>query len=317
MSKNGKKSKKGLIIGIVAVVIAVAAIGSQGGKKDDKDSSSKNEIVSVNKSSDSKKKITDTKDDKDNTAEENAFSIDDQVLWEVDGLKISATGINEDSIWGTQIKVLAENNSEKDVGIGTDAVIVNDYMINDLTSIQVTSGNKANDDITLFSSELNAAGIEHIGKIELYMHTYDPDTYQTISESGCITIETSDIDKIDTENNIEGTTLFEQDGIKIVGQYVDDSSFWGSAVLLYIENNSDRNVIVQCDDVSVNGFMVTALMSDDVYAGKKCLSDITLLGSDLEENGITEIENIETSFKILDEDFNEIANSGKVSFSTK
>lgn len=321
MAKGEKKSKKGLIIGIVAAVVVVAALGSQGGNKDDKDSSSKssskNEIVSVNKSNDGKKEIKDTDDKKADDEKSNDFTIDEQVLWEIDGLKITATGINEDSIFGTQIKVQAENNSDKDIGIGTDAVIVNDYMINDLTSIQVTAGNKANDEITLFSSELNAAGIESIGKVELYMHTYDPNTFQTISESGCITIETSDIDKIDAENNIEGTVLFEQDGVKIVGQYVDENSFWGSAVLLYVENNSDQNIIVQCDDVAVNGFMVSALMSDNVYAGKKCLTDITLLGSDLEENGITEIETIETSFKILDENFSEIANSGKVSFSTK
>ncbi|MGN0622835.1 MAG: hypothetical protein ACI4JA_02655 [Oscillospiraceae bacterium] len=299
MAKGEKKSKKGLIIGIIAVIAVVGVIGASGGKDSKKDDSSKNDIVSVDGSSG------------------NAFTIDEQTLWEVDGVKITATGIDEDSLWGSQIKVLVENNSEKDIGIGADAVIVNGYMINDLTSITVTAGNKSNDDITLFSSELEAAGIEHIGEIELYLHTFDPETFETLKSSECITIKTSDYDKMDKENDIKGVTLFDKDGVKIVGQYVDEDSFWGQAVLLYIENNSKKNIIVQCDDVSVNGYMVSALLSADVYAGKKSFDDITLLQSDLDENGITSIDTIETSFRILDEDFNEIANSGKVSFSTK
>ena len=105
--------------------------------------------------------------------------------------------------------------------------------------------------------------------------------------------------------------------IKIVGQYVDENSFWGAAVLLYIENNSDQNVRVNCDDVAINGYMVSALGSHKVYAGKKAISDITLLSSDLEKNGITSIDEVETEFRITNDDYKEIANSGKVKFSTK
>ena len=302
MSKK-KKSKKGLVIGIAVVAILAVGIAGASGSGD-KDDSSKTKIVSANKSGGS--------EDNNET-----FTIDEQVLWEIDNVKITATGLDEDSLLGTQIKVLVENNSDKDIGISTDAVIVNDYMINDLTSMTVTAGNKSNDNITLFSSELEAAGIDKIGKIELYLHTFDPDTYDTLNKSECITIKTSEFENMDTQNNIDGATLFEQDGVKIVAQYVDDESFWGQAVLLYIENNSQSDIIVQCDDVSVNGYMVSALLSADVYAGKKSFDDITLLQSDLDENGVTDIETIETSFRILDQDFNTIAESGKVSFSTK
>ena len=315
--KPKKKSKKGIIIGVVAAIIVIGIIGGNAGTKDKKDDSSKNEIVSVDNSKNDNKDKKEVKNSETKSDESGTFSIKEQVLWEVDGVKITAKGIDEDSIFGTKVNVLVENNSNKDVGIGVDALIVNDYMISDLTSITVTAGNKSNDAITLYSSELNAAGIEHIGKIEMYLHTFDPNTFESQKKSGRIAIRTSDYNKMSRDNNIKGTTLFEKDGVKIVGQYVDDSSFWGSAVLLYVENNSNKNIIVQCDDVSVNGYMVSALMSTDVYAGKKSFDDITLLNSDLEANGITSIDTIETSFKVLDENFNEIANSGKVKFSTK
>ena len=146
------------------------------------------------------------------------------------------------------------------------------------------------------------------------MYIYDKDTYETLAESGCITVTTSDIDKMDTVTDISGTTLFEQDGIKIVGTYVDEDSFWGKAIVFYIENNSDKNVIVTDEEMAVNGFMVNSYFSETVYAGKKSVSTATLLRSQLEENGIESIETVQDTFKILDEDYNEIANSGKVNF---
>lgn len=239
------------------------------------------------------------------------------MLWEVNDVTLTATEIEEDSIWGTGIKILAENNSDKDVAFYCDAVIVNDYMISDLTSINVTAGNKSNETIHLSSSELEAAGIDKIGKIEIYMHMSDPETLDRIETSECITIKTSLYDEIDTEADTNGTVLLDQDGVKIIGKYVDENSFWGVAALLYIENNTDKNIIVQTDDVAVNGFMITSLCSQDVYADKKAFATVDFLGSSLEENDITSVDTVEMTFKVLDEDFNHIIETDKISFNAK
>lgn len=284
---------------------------------------SENEDDTKDENGNNSTEAADVNSENDNSVEENddnpgePLSIDEQVLWEVDGVKITATGVNEDSFWGAQINLLVENNSDKDIGIGADAIIVNDYMITDFTSISVTAGNKSNDKVTLFSSELKAAGIDTIGKVEMYLYTYDSNTYETLQSSGCITINMSAADTIDTETNIEGATLFDEGGIKIVGQYVDENSFWGSSILLYIENNSNQNVIISNEELAINGFMVTSFLYQEVYAGKKAIADIALLRSDLEANNITSIDNVETAFTIVDENYNEIANSGKVNFSAQ
>lgn len=315
-----KKNKRRLLIGaiIAAMMLTVTGCTLEDGDSDSKESS-KDSLSSLedSKSKDDSKDENESKDSDDKKDTSGKPTIEEQVLWEADGVKMTATGIDEDSIWGTEIKVLVENNSDKDVTIGANAIIVNDYMVTDLTSISVSAGKKANDKITLSSTELEAAGINNIGKVEMYLYTYDPDTYDTISESDCITLKTSEFDNIDNDIEIKGTTLFDKDGIKIVAQYVDEDSFWGSAVLLYIENNTKKNFTVQCEDVSVNGFMVSALMSSEIFAGKKSFTDITLLQSDLEENSITSIDEIETSFTVFDDDFNDIANTGKVSFKVK
>ena len=122
---------------------------------------------------------------------------------------------------------------------------------------------------------------------------------------------------MDSTPNDEGQELYNENGIRIVGKYVDENSFWGAAVLLYIENNSGKNRIIQCDDMSINGFMITPYFSSTVYDGKKAIDEITLMSSDLEENGITSIEDIELKFNIMDEDFMNNVETDAISFSAK
>lgn len=245
------------------------------------------------------------------------ITIEEQVLFEKDGLKVTATEYVVDSFWGDGIKLLIENNGASDIGIGCTALIVNDYMISDLFSTTVAAGKKANETLYLSNSGLQAAGIENVGKVEVYFHTFDSDSYMTISDIGCVTIQTSEFDSMDSTPNDEGQELYNENGIRIVGKYVDENSFWGAAVLLYIENNSGKNHIIQCDDMSINGFMITPYFSSTVYDGKKAIDEITLMSSDLEENGITSIEDIELKFNIMDEDFMNNVETDAISFSAK
>ena len=202
-------------------------------------------------------------------------------------------------------------------GLGCNALIVNDYMITDLFSATVAAGKKDYETLDLSSSGLKAAGIDNVGKIEIYFHTFDPDTYKTITDLDCVTIQTSAFDSMDSTPNDAGQELYNADGIRIVGKYVDENSFWGAAVLLYIENNGGENRIIQCDDMSINGFMVTPYFSSTVYDGKKAIDEITLMSSELEENNITSVDEIELKFKIIDENYTSRAETDTISFSAK
>ena len=306
-----RKHIKKIGIGIVICSFAIMSIGS-GSTNDTK------EIVTTEADSTATDSgSSDISSDTEETEKTPSVTIEEQVLIDDNGLKVTAKEYIDDGIFGNGIKLLVENDSEKTVGLGCKALIVNDYMISDLFSSTVAAGKKANETIDLYNTQLENAGIDNVGKIEIYFYTFDPDTYMTEKEYDCVTIETSAFDQIDTTPNDSGTTLYETDGIKIVGKYVDESSFWGAGVLLYIENNLDKNIIVQCDDMSINGFMVTPYFSANVYSNKKAIDDITILSSDLEDNGIDSVEELELNFKILDENFSTIAESGPVSFSAK
>ncbi len=246
-----------------------------------------------------------------------AVTIDEQVLFEQDGIVVTATEYTTDSIWGDGIKLLLENNSDKDISIGCNALMVNDYMITDLFASSIAAGKKANETLYLSSTQLKAAGIENVGKIEIYFHVYDSSTYDTVFDTECVTIQTSEYANMDTMPNDAGTELYSRDGIRIVGKTVDENSFWGTAILLYIENNSGKNVGISVDDMSVNGFMLSPFFSTTVYDGKKAINDITVFSSDLEENGIETIEEVELKFNIYDADsYSTISDSEPITFST-
>lgn len=244
-------------------------------------------------------------------------SINEQVLVDQDGIKITATEYVTDSIWGDGIKLLVENNSTKDYTIGCDALIVNDYMITDLFSADVAAGKKSNEVMYLSSTELKAAGIDTVGQIEMYFHAYDSN-WDNLFKNVYSKLETSEFANMDTTPNDEGQELYNANGVRIVGKTVDENSFWGTAILLYIENTSGQNVGINVDNMSINGYMMTPLFSTTVYDGKKSIDDITIMSSDLEANGITSVDQVELKFHIYNaESYDTIADSDAITFTAK
>lgn len=246
-------------------------------------------------------------------------SIEEAVVYEKDGIKITAKEYTTESIWGDGIKFLIENDTTKNIMVSCKALIVNNYMISDLFATEVAAGKKTNETMHLSSSQLKQAGIDVIGLIECYFHISDTDTYGTIADSECVSIKTSLYNQMDTTADDSGEVLYNNGGIKIIGKYVNDSDFWGSAVLFYIENSSDRNVSIQTENVSINGFTFdAALFSSTVYAGKKAYDKMTLLSSELKENGIDSVNEISLKFKIYDPDtYKDIAKSDEITFKAK
>lgn len=248
------------------------------------------------------------------SADEN---INEQVLVDQDGIKITATEYVTDSIWGDGIKLLVENNSVKDYTIGCDALIVNDYMITDLFSADVAAGKKSNEVMYLSSTELKAAGIDTVGQIEMYFHAYDSN-WDNLFKNVYSKLETSEFANMDTTPNDEGQELYNANGVRIVGKTVDENSFWGTAILLYIENTSGQNVGINVDNMSINGYMMTPLFSTTVYDGKKSIDDITIMSSDLEANGITSVDQVELKFHIYNaESYDTIADSDTITFTAQ
>lgn len=227
-------------------------------------------------------------------------SIQSTTLVDQDGLVITTSGLTDDSLFGMGVKVLVENNTDQNLVVQCGSLVVNNYMITGLFSCSVAAGKKANDVIDLSWSELEAAGITTLSDIAIKFHVYNDDTFDTLFDTDEVEIKTSAYGTVTQPALDDGQELYNQGGVRIVGRYVDENSFWGAGILLYIENTSGKDVIIQCDDLSVNGFMMTPYFSCTVNNGRMALNSITLLSSDLEQNGIKKIETVELVFKVLD-----------------
>lgn len=244
--------------------------------------------------------------------------IEETVCFEYNGLRVVAKKLTEDAIFGRGVKLYIENGSDSDLAVSVNQLIVNDCMISDAFSSTVAAGKKANETLYFSDSDLENAEIDTIGTIEIYFYVYDPNSYQTLYEAECVTIKTSAHDSVPAVRAASsGTTMYENDGIKIVGKYVRDT-WLGKSFVLYIENNSGRDVAFSCDDMSVNGFMVDAFFSETVYNGKYAVSDISIYESDLEKNDIGVIEEFELKFHTYDpRTYNTIASTGALTFKVK
>ena len=313
-----KNKKKCVALVLCFTLFAAMAIGSGSS-----DSGNKKDVVSstdsgTNPANDPSTADTEEKSNTENDANTASVpTIEEQVLIDTNGIKITAKEYLTDKIWGDGIKLLIENSSDTDYTVGCDALIVNDYMITDLFSSKVAAGKNANETMYLSSSGLKAAGIESVGKVEMYFHASDAQ-YNMVFKNEYAEIHTSEYDNMDTTPNDAGTELYSADGIRIVGKTVDENSFWGSAILLYIENNSGKSVGINVDDMSINGFMITPYFSTTVYDGKKALEDITIMSNQLEENGIESIDNVELKFHIYNSDtYETIADTEPITFSAK
>lgn len=234
---------------------------------------------------------------------DNVNAVKEQVILEQNNIKVTLKSINSDSLFGPSLKVLIENNSDVSVTLQTRNSSVNGVMTDFMFSCSVEPGKKANDEITLSSSDLKRAGISTIKDIEFNFHVFDSSSWKAIFDSDTIVIKTNVSESFVQKYSDTGTLLYEENGLRVILQKIDDKdSFWGTDICVYVENLTQSDVTIQLRNTSVNGFMIDPIFSCDVIAGKRAYDSITFLQSNLTDNGITKIENMEFSLHIFDSD---------------
>lgn len=124
-------------------------------------------------------------------------------------------------------------------------------------------------------------------------------------------------DKVEnTKAEISETVLVDEAGVKITAKSLNLDNLFGPELNLLIENNSGKDLTFQCRDVSVNGYMVSNMMSVDVLNGKKANDSVTFMTSDLEKCGITAIADIQLSFYAFDSDWEDYLETEMIQLKT-
>ena len=224
------------------------------------------------------------------------------VLFDQDGIRITATGLSTDSLFGPELNLLVENDSAQNIVVQPNYCMVNGYMMDGLLSADVAAGKKANDTLDFLSNDLARCGIETITDIELDLVVSDGDSWQTLYETGPVILQTSAAGQYTQTYDDSGEEIYNQNGIRVVAKSVNDDLF-GMGIKFYLENNTDKAVIVNADNVSVNGYMMTDLFYSDLAPRSHAVDTLTLLGSELEDNHIDTITDAELSLQITDADY--------------
>ena len=223
----------------------------------------------------------------------------EQVVYDANDIKITVTGLNHGG-FTTDVTLLIENNSNKNILVTARDLSVNTYMMDGTLYAEVAAGKKANEDISIMNLNLDAAGIETITDIVFYFNISDPETWNDVANSDLITLKTSATDYVQDFYD-EGQLLYDENGIRVICRGLKRDMIWDGACVFYIENNSDQAVTVYSENVSVNGFMQESSLWADLRPGTRIVDSMSLMDlEDISVNSIHGIEEIEFNLKIID-----------------
>lgn len=263
-------------------------------------------------------------------------SIEETVLLEEEGIKITATGLSY-SDYDVRLNLTIENNTEQKLSFtnniyGYNCNSVNGYMVNEgYLSADVAAGKKKNDSISFSYNELLLYGITEIADIQVWF-TVKNDEYDTVCE-GTGQVQTSLAENYDygadtlksmleskawekladcSIDYYSGEEVHNQDGIRIISQALITNRDDEKIALVEVINDLPETIYGDIRDVYLNGLLVTqgTWSRKAIAPGKRCIIEIlpeSMLGkAKWERFGIVELGNITFALDVKDEEDDEI-----------
>lgn len=103
-----------------------------------------------------------------------------------------------------------------------------------------------------------------------------------------------------TQQAFQPIVLVENDDVCVKINGVDNDPIWGYSLNVYLENKTDKELMFTVDDVSVNRYMCDPFWAESVGAGMKSNSSISWFESSLEENSISDVQEIIFTLRVYD-----------------
>lgn len=240
-------------------------------------------------------------------ADKNEISFTEVVAVDNAECLIKITDIDPDNMWGFTLKALLENKSaEKTYMFSVESAAINGVQCDPLFATEVAAGKKSNEKISFSGDELEKNGVGDYTDIELTFRVYDSNDWG----ADAVATETIHIypygedkaTKFVRKAQASDNVLIDNENVTVIVTGYEDDGFWGYTVNLFLLNKTDKNVMFSVNDASVNGFMADPFYATSVTPGNCAFSSMVWLNTTLEENGITEIEEIEFVFRAHDAD---------------
>lgn len=219
---------------------------------------------------------------------------------------VRITGLDPENMWGYTLEVNLENKTEdKTLMFTVDETAVNHVQTEALFAEEVAAGKKSNSSLVIMADELVENGVGDFTDIALTFRVYDSNDWMADD----FAMETVHVypfgqDRATAFSRDPQPTdqiLADNEAVTVILTGCGHDGFWGYEARLFIVNKTDTTIMVSADEASVNGYMADPFYADSVGAGNCAFSSITWMDSVLEENGITDIENIEFVLRVYDE----------------
>lgn len=223
----------------------------------------------------------------------------EQVIYDADGIRVTVKGMEENTMTGTNIRILLENGTDRNIVFSGDLFVVNDVTVPGYLYAEAAAGTRKNDAIEFYTDALNASGIAYIGEIRGFdTRIVDTDTYETLAEVP-LELITAYAREGSYAHDESGVKLYDDQGILVTAQMIS-TEFYGRTARLLVKNETEKDIIVEAENISVNGYTVDAWLYDTVVADTVRYCQLDLFQSGLEENGIDQIETISFRLNFLD-----------------
>ncbi|MBQ0000290.1 MAG: hypothetical protein KBT01_01960, partial [Clostridiales bacterium] len=224
--------------------------------------------------------------------------LEEQVLWEAEGVALTATGITEDEFY-KYLQIHAENSSEQDVTLAADRIRVNGMGVLGNYYCDLPAGTASDEGLYVEKELLDLVGIDTVASMEVDFYMYDPVTYDTIFQSDEITLTTEGNEGYQQDFDESGDVVYDANGIKIFFKGRIDADWEYPVLAFFAENHSGREIILETEEVKINGAESDAWIFDVIPDGKASLSQAFVWET------LPVVENIEMNFTITDSEIYE------------
>jgi len=229
-------------------------------------------------------------------------------------VKIVALSFAQETMVGPELKLQIENNTDKKLVFQSCNTSVNRYVVSSVMSVEVEAGEKEKCSMILSKTDMQNCGITTVASMELAFRIFEASNWKQYLNTAPVTLETTAAKGFTYTFQHEGVTIHADNGVKILAK--EPVKQGGAQV--YIHNGSEVAVAVQTVNCTVNGIEIDPQFYEEVPVGKHLVAEIIFMEEVLEENGITEVSDMEVTFEILDVDTGEtIAQTQAVKVSAK
>ena len=225
-----------------------------------------------------------------------------------DAVSVHITSVKNNEHLGMQLGIQCVNKTDRTLMFSWDMVSVCGFMYDPFWAEEVAPGKTLNSTVDFDTYALEQMGIASVDEISFTLRIFDSENWmeKPLVQEDCTIYPTglnAETVRFPARPETAGQVVVAEDGnARFVIEWADAEDASEYTVYVYMENKTDRNLMYAWDMVSVNDMMVDPFWATVVAAGKKACAEVVFYRSDLADNGIEDVENVEFTLIVSDYD---------------